>query len=293
MKRVEAESTGPVEGAAALAAPPRPPHRRVSVSRVFTFIVLVGTVVTIYAVFPARHNLLMTEAIAHHRDPGAAWDLVTPSRDALRTWMIGAIGKDAPLPGAAATVVGARQLDILNRAAALIRLRIGDDEVTYLVQRARGIAPEVAERVERGEAGDGDPDGSAGRSGGKGPRGVELGGSGGKAPRGVERGEAGDGGPDGLAGRAGRKAPRGVEPGAGGKAARGIEPVETGGRDPDGFAGRVGRKASRGVEPSETGGKAPRGIDGALRAVAWRSGRFTVVAVGADATAAHWRAGLR
>jgi hypothetical protein len=193
MKLVEAESTGPVEGDAALVTPPRPPRRRVSVSLLFTITVLVGTVVTIFAMFPARHNLLMTEAIAHHRDPGAAWDLVPPTRDALRAWMIGAIGKDAPLPGEAATVVGARRLDILNRATALIRLRIGDDEVTYLVQRARGIAPEGAERVEGGEAGD----------------------------------------------------------------------------------------------------KAPPGISGALRAVAWRSGRFTVVAVGADATAARWLARLR
>jgi hypothetical protein len=209
MKLVEAESTGPVEGDAALVTPPRPPHRRVSVSLVFTLTMLVGTVVTIYAMFPARHNLLMTEAIARHRDSGAtgaAWDLVSPTRDALRAWMIGAIGKDAPLPGEAAAVIGARQLDILNRTAALIRLRIGDDEVTYLVQRAHGIAPEGAERVERSEAG-------------------------GKAPRGIER--------------------------------------------------------------SELGGKAPRGIDGTLRAVAWRRGRFTVVAVGADATAARWRAVLR
>jgi len=186
MKLVEAESTGPVEGDAAQVTPPRLPHRRVSVSLVFTLTVLVGTVVTIYMMFPARHNQLMTEAIARHLDPGApvgsgaAWDLTAPTRDALRAWMIGAIGKGAPLPGEAASVIGARQLDILNRAAALIRLRIGADDVTYLVQRARGIAPEGAERV-----------------------------------------------------------------------------------------------------------------DGALRAVAWRRGVFTVVAVGADATAARWRAALR
>jgi hypothetical protein len=278
VKLVEAESTGPVEGDAALVTPPRPPHRRVSVSLVFTLTVLVGTVVTIYAMFPARHNLLMTEAIAHHRDPGAAWDLVTPSRDALRAWMIGAIGKDAPLPGAAAAVVGARQLNILNRAAALVRLRIGDDEVTYLVQRARGIAPEGAERTERGEPGD--SDGSADGAGGKVPHGIErretgggdldgsADGAGGKAPRGIERRETGGGDLDGSA------------DGAGGKAPRGVERREAGGGDPDGSAGGAG-------------GKAPRGIDGALRAVAWRSGRFTVVAVGADATAARWRAALR
>lgn len=152
MKLIEAESTGPVEGDAALITPPRPPHRRVSVSLLFTLTVLIGTVVTIYAMFPARHNLLMTEAIAHHNDPGPAWDVPAPGSDALRAWLIGAIGKDAPPPRAAAgiTVIGARQLDILNRTAALIRLRIGDDDVTYLVQRARGIAPEGADRVEGG-----------------------------------------------------------------------------------------------------------------------------------------------
>src|SRR5262249_61966207 len=129
---------------------PRPPHRRVSVSLVFTLTVLIGTVVTIYVMFPARHNLLMTEAIVHHAEPGASWDVAAPGADALRAWMIGAIGKDAPLPGdatgAVIPVIGARQLEILNRTAALIRLRIGDDEVRYLVQRARGIAAAGAER---------------------------------------------------------------------------------------------------------------------------------------------------
>jgi hypothetical protein len=148
MKLIEAESTGPVEGDAALVTPPRPPHRRVSVSLVFTLTVLIGTVVTIYAMFPARHNLLMTEAIARHGDTGASWDVTAPGGDALHAWMIGAIGKDAPTPDGAGEVIGARQLEILNRAAALVRLRIGDDEVSYLVQRARGIAPEGAERVE-------------------------------------------------------------------------------------------------------------------------------------------------
>ena len=40
----------------------------------------------------------------------------------------------------------ARRIEILNRAAALIGLRVGDDDVTYLVQHARGIAPEHSER---------------------------------------------------------------------------------------------------------------------------------------------------
>lgn len=152
MKLVEAESTGPVEGDAALVTAPRPPRRRVSVSLVFTLTVLVGTVVTIYAVFPVRHDVLMTEAIARHRDRNPRWDLLAPSADELRGWILGVVGRGAPLPGegAAATpvVVGARRLDILNRPAALIGLRIDGDDVTYLVQHARGIAPERSERVD-------------------------------------------------------------------------------------------------------------------------------------------------
>lgn len=151
MKLVEAEATGPVEGDAALVTPPRPPHRRVSVSLLFTLTVLTGTVVTIFAMFPARHNVLVTEALSHHADPSPTWDLATPGPDALRAWLIGAVGKDAPLPAngsASVSVLGARRLEILNRSAALIRLRIADDDITYLVQRARGIAPEGAERLD-------------------------------------------------------------------------------------------------------------------------------------------------
>jgi hypothetical protein len=52
-----------------------------------------------------------------------------------------------PLPGAEApAVIGARRVQILNRAAALIRVRVGDDNVTYLVQHAQGIGPERSER---------------------------------------------------------------------------------------------------------------------------------------------------
>jgi hypothetical protein len=152
MKLVEAESTGPVEGDDASVTPPRLPHRRVSVSLLFTLTVLIGTVVTIYAVFPVRNNVLVTEAIERHRDASAAWDLVAPSAAELRAWMIGVVGKDVPLPGEGTAVtpavIGASRLRILNRAAAVIRVRIGGDEVTYLVQHARGIAPEHSERAD-------------------------------------------------------------------------------------------------------------------------------------------------
>jgi len=146
MKLVEAESTGPVEGDAALVTPPRPPHRRVSVSLLFTLTVLTGTVIAIYTTFPARHNVLVTEALAYHREINPRWDLAGLNPTELRAWAFGVAGKDVPLPRDTMTVVGVRQLTILNRPAALIRGRVGDDDVTYLVQHAHGIAPERLER---------------------------------------------------------------------------------------------------------------------------------------------------
>jgi hypothetical protein len=145
MNLVEAEDVGPVEGDAPLVTPPRPPHRRVSVSLLFTLTVLIGTVVTIYTMFPARNNVLVTEALAQHKT-SQQWDLVAPSGPEARAWTIGIAGKDAPMPAATATIEGARRLDILNRDAALMRLKIGGDDVTYLIQRARGIAPESSDR---------------------------------------------------------------------------------------------------------------------------------------------------
>ena len=75
MKLVEAEAEGPIEGETAIVTPPRPPHRRVSVSLLFTLTVLIGTVVAIYLMFPARHNVLLTEAIAQPPATEQAWDL--------------------------------------------------------------------------------------------------------------------------------------------------------------------------------------------------------------------------
>jgi hypothetical protein len=127
------------------------------VSLLFTLTVLIGTVVTIYAVFPARNNVLVTEALELHREISPTWDLAAPNLAQLRAWTIGAIGKDVPLPGdgaaAAPVIVGARRLEVLNRVAALIRVRVGDDDVSYLVQHARGIAPEGSERVDPTPAG--------------------------------------------------------------------------------------------------------------------------------------------
>jgi hypothetical protein len=146
MKLVEADAEGPSEGEAAVVTPPRPLHRRVTISLLFTLTVLTGTVVAIYLVFPARHNVLLTEAIAQHQREEQAWDLTSPTAAELRAWAIGVVGKGAPLP--AATPVGARDNENLDRRAALMRVPVGGEEVTYLVQHSRGIIPIRTERVD-------------------------------------------------------------------------------------------------------------------------------------------------
>jgi hypothetical protein len=145
MKLVEAEAEGPIEGEAAVVTPPRPLHRRVSISLLFTLTVLTGTVVAIYLVFPARHNVLLTEAIAQHGRE-QPWDLTAPTLAELRAWAIGVVGKDAPLPEVAPA--GARDLKILDRRTALMRLMIDGAPVTYVVQHARVIGPDRVERIE-------------------------------------------------------------------------------------------------------------------------------------------------
>ena len=148
MKLVEADAEGPVEGDDALVTPPRPPHRRVSVSLLFTLTVLIGTVVAIYVTFPARPNVLWTAALERHRDPAAAWDIAGPSPTELRAWSIGVVGKSAPLPVVGVVIVGAREIDVLDRRTALVELDVAGDRVMFLVQHVRSIAPERSERVD-------------------------------------------------------------------------------------------------------------------------------------------------
>ena len=147
MKLVEAEATGPVEGEDPIVTAPRPLHRRVSVSLVVTLTVLIGTVVTIYWVFDARHNVMLTEAIAQHREVDD-FELKAPSPEKLGTWGLGMVGERLPMPPSTIPIIGARRIEVLNRRTAVIRLKIGDDEVTYLVQHAKGIVPEQTERTD-------------------------------------------------------------------------------------------------------------------------------------------------
>jgi hypothetical protein len=148
MKLIEPEAEGPIEGEEPIVTAPRPPHRRVSVSFLFTLTVLIGTVVAIYVVFPARHNVLLTEAIELHQEVEPKWDLVTPTAGELRAWAIGVGGKGVPLPAETTKIVAAREATILDRRAAVIRLAIDADEVTYVVQVAKGIPPKHADRTD-------------------------------------------------------------------------------------------------------------------------------------------------
>ena len=145
MKLVDTDEVGPaeIEEAPPHATPPRPEHRRVAVSFLFTLAVVVGTVVTVYSVFPARHNVLVTTALAEHRRADQTWQIDRPEPSQLESWSIGVLGSKPPLPMASSgiNVIGARAIDILARRAAVIGYRGGNEDVTVLVQRAHDVPP--------------------------------------------------------------------------------------------------------------------------------------------------------
>lgn len=122
------------------ATPPRPAKRQVTVSLLLTVTILVGTVIAVFTIFPERHNELITSTIAAHRAQ-AEWEITSPPDAEVKVWARAVLGEAPPLPETSASIapVGARSLTILARRAALIRYRVGDSEVSYLVQRARDI----------------------------------------------------------------------------------------------------------------------------------------------------------
>jgi len=148
MHLVEAEDVGPIEGDAPAVTPPRPPHRRVSVSLIFTLSVLTGLVVAIYTLLPARHDEIVTEAVRQHRASEQVWDLPSPTPAELRAWAIGVVGKDVPLPAEPPQIAGPRRIEAPKRAAGRIRVQIDNDPITVLVKHWRGISSEHVERTE-------------------------------------------------------------------------------------------------------------------------------------------------
>jgi anti-sigma factor RsiW len=154
MKLVETDIHGPKDDEETPAPPPTPPrpeHRRVAVSLLLTVSVLVATAVTVYVLFPERHNLLMTEAIdAHGSD--AAWELERPSDAELRAWSLALVGRGVPLPAAGneVQVLGARSIQVLHRPTAVVGYQVGGDRITLVVQRAREAVPRRHRRVDEG-----------------------------------------------------------------------------------------------------------------------------------------------
>ncbi len=156
MKLVESDTRGPEDEIEieedGHPSPPRPEHRRVSVSLIFTLLVLTATVVTIYTVFPERHNALMEAALDAHQETDWKPNLDHPGPAELHAWGLALLGVEVPWPksGSGIEVVGARATSVLNRVAGIVRYRIGDQRVTILVQRPREPVP----RTERRHDGD-------------------------------------------------------------------------------------------------------------------------------------------
>src|SRR5262245_2254237 len=111
MKLVDTDAIGPsaIEEAPPHPIPPRPEHRRVAVSFLFTLAVLVGTVVMVYTVFPARHDVVVTAAVDEHRRADRSWQLEHPRPEQVESWAIGVLGGRPPLPtpGPGVAIVGA------------------------------------------------------------------------------------------------------------------------------------------------------------------------------------------
>lgn len=155
MKLVETDSEGPLDRGdsdAEIATPPRPEHRRVSVSLLLTASVLIGTVVAIYTIFPERHNLLMTRSLEAHREP-PGFMLRDLTQAKLTAWGVALLDRSVPWPELrpGVTIVGVASLRVLNRAAAMVRYRVDDSEVTLVVQGARDVPPRTHRRTSQGD----------------------------------------------------------------------------------------------------------------------------------------------
>ncbi len=149
MKLVEADIPFSEDESKELTLPPRPEHRRVYVSFLFTFSMLAATVTTVYLLFPARDNELLTLAIESHQIPGE-YELEKPGSAELLGWKTGVVGPSAPFPppGPAADLLGVRSIKVLRRPVAMGRYRIGADEVSFFVMRAHDAPPRRFERQE-------------------------------------------------------------------------------------------------------------------------------------------------
>lgn len=137
MKLVETDTEGPEP--VAVTTPPRPEHRRVAVSFFLTAFVLVATVVTVYALFPERHNALLTRSIEVHQENKPDIPALTASE--VAAWSAGLLGNGVPWPEGDFKILGVRRVRVLNRNVAAVHYEAGPDRVTILAQRARDTPP--------------------------------------------------------------------------------------------------------------------------------------------------------
>jgi len=148
MKLVETDSPHGDEEVAEVPRPPRPERRRVYVSLAVTMTVLAATVLAVYLLAPKRDNELLNAALEAHRE-GGPYELDHPSATELSAWSVGVVGHKVPWPERTGLeVIGTRRLQILKRSAALVRYKLGADEITLLVLRARDAPPRRYHRTE-------------------------------------------------------------------------------------------------------------------------------------------------
>lgn len=114
--------------------PPRPEKRQAATSLILMLSILVGTVVTIYVVFPAPGTDAVGAALRGHRATDPKWQLVAPDDAALEAWALAQLGDHVALPDGV-EIVGARPLKLRHRRAALIGYKVGGDAITMLVER--------------------------------------------------------------------------------------------------------------------------------------------------------------
>jgi hypothetical protein len=144
VKLIETDADRPEDEVepALVSTPPRPEKRSAYASLIFTAAVLVGTVVAIYSVFPARKDETVFAALRDHRAVDPDWHLSAPSRLELDAWAGGVLGARPPLPeaGADLTVLGAHPVDIRHRPGVYVRFALAGAgtpyQVSYVVQHA-------------------------------------------------------------------------------------------------------------------------------------------------------------
>ncbi len=151
MKLIESDAVSPRDEDPAVErpVPPPPVRRRVSVSLLFSLSVLVGTVVAIYLIFPARDNVLVTESVRAHRLGPTEDALREPTFGELAAWSLGSMKRTVPWPQVSGASIGwARSIEVLNHQALAAHYQLPEGEVTVVIERARDAVPRRYTRTE-------------------------------------------------------------------------------------------------------------------------------------------------